>query len=51
VSENTSKNWWGAAWIEKMERLAESSRFKEEMCIRDRKSDDRRGGNPASPIL
>jgi len=29
VSENTSKNWWGAAWIEKMERLAESSRFKE----------------------
>jgi uncharacterized Zn finger protein len=24
-----SKNWWGAAWTEKMERLAESSRFKE----------------------
>jgi uncharacterized Zn finger protein len=24
-----SKNWWGAAWQEKMERLAESSRFKE----------------------
>jgi len=22
-----SKNWWGAAWMEKMERLAESSRF------------------------
>jgi uncharacterized Zn finger protein len=25
----SSKNWWGAAWLEKMERLAESSRFKD----------------------
>ena len=24
-----SKNWWGAAWLEKMERLAEPGRFRE----------------------
>jgi len=28
-SKSTSKNWWGAAWLEKMERLAESTRFGE----------------------
>jgi uncharacterized Zn finger protein len=27
MSKSTSKSWWGAAWVEKMERLAESSRF------------------------
>jgi uncharacterized Zn finger protein len=29
MSKSASKSWWGAAWIEKMERLAESSRFKD----------------------
>jgi uncharacterized Zn finger protein len=29
MSKNASKNWWGAAWLEKMERLAESTRFAE----------------------
>ena len=28
-SKSVSKNWWGAAWVEKMERLAESTRFAE----------------------
>src|SRR5580698_685660 len=29
MSKITSKSWWGAAWLEKMERLAESTRFGE----------------------
>ena len=29
MSKSASKNWWGAAWLEKMERLAESMRFAE----------------------
>lgn len=29
MSQSASKSWWGAAWMEKMERLAESSRFHE----------------------
>src|SRR5580704_16265227 len=29
MSKSVSKTWWGAAWLEKMERLAESTRFGE----------------------
>jgi uncharacterized Zn finger protein len=29
VSKDQARNWWGAAWVEKMERLAERSRFAE----------------------
>jgi uncharacterized Zn finger protein len=28
-SKSASRTWWGAAWVEKMERLAESTRFGE----------------------
>ena len=27
MSKDWARNWWGAAWVDKMERLAESSRF------------------------
>ena len=27
MSKDWARNWWGAAWVEKMERLAEPSRF------------------------
>jgi len=29
MSQDWARNWWGAAWVEKMERLAEPSRFAE----------------------
>jgi uncharacterized Zn finger protein len=29
MSKDRAHNWWGAAWVEKMERLAEPSRFAE----------------------
>ena len=29
VSKDRARNWWGAAWAEKMERLAEPTRFAE----------------------
>src|SRR5580658_448061 len=29
MSKDTARNWWGAAWVEKMERLAEPKRFAE----------------------
>ena len=27
MSKDQARNWWGAAWVEKMERLAEPIRF------------------------
>src|SRR5580658_6959568 len=29
MSKDTARNWWGAAWVEKIERLAEPKRFAE----------------------
>ena len=29
MNQDPARNWWGAAWVEKMERLAESRRFAE----------------------
>jgi uncharacterized Zn finger protein len=29
VSKDWARNWWGAAWVEKMERITEGSRFAE----------------------